>query len=143
MDSGLAPVRKRAMISGSGGIRMSSSRIEYRCAVRLIGALALLAVLFVGPASASGPSSSPEDRQRLVSIARSHEQAPLNPALAADRAWALEFLTAAPDIEVTVCTETLAGLFKSKYAYSGQIVFQNMFSMAAFLIEHPEAAGDP
>jgi hypothetical protein len=122
---------------------MSGSRNAYRHAGRLIGALALLAVLLAGPTSASAPASSPQDRQRLVSVARSLEQAPLDPGLAADREWALEFLVAAPDIEVTVCTDPLAGVVGSKYAYAGQIFFQYSFSMGAFLIEHPEAANDP
>jgi hypothetical protein len=124
---------------------MSSSRNEYRCVSRLIGALALLAILFGGPtpASASSPPSSPEDRQRLVSLTRSLQQEPLNPAMAADRQWALEFLLDAPDIEVTVCANTLGEVIRSKYPYAGEITFQNMVSMAAFLIEHPEAANDP
>lgn len=124
---------------------MSGSRIEFRRTRRMIGALALGAALACGlaPASAADAPSSPEDRQRFVSVTRNLEQAPLNPGLDADRAWALEWLTNAPDITVTICSEPLAGVVQSKYKYAGEITVQDMFSMAAHAIEHPEAAGDP
>ena len=124
---------------------MSSNRIEFRRVRRIMGALALGAALFCGltPATASGAPSSPEDRQRLVSVARSLEQAPLTPGAGADRAWALEWLTNAPDVTVTICSEPLGGLVQSDYAYAGEITLQDAFSMAAFVIEHPETANDP
>ncbi|HEX4736142.1 MAG TPA: hypothetical protein VH331_01130 [Allosphingosinicella sp.] len=124
---------------------MSSSRAEFLCARRLIGLLALGMVLLLGlmPASASGERSSPEDRQRFVSITRELEQAPLKPALKADRAWALEWLTNAPDVTANVCADKLGGLLQSKYPYAGEIVLQDTFSMAALQIEHPETAHDP
>ena len=124
---------------------MSSSRVEFRCARWLVGALAWGAVMVGGSAaaSASDPRSSPEDRQRFVSATRSLEQSPLKPELKADREWALAWLTEVPDISVTVCADTMGGLLKSKYPYAGEIVLQNSFSMAAFVIEHPEKANDP
>jgi hypothetical protein len=124
---------------------MSSSRFESRWIRRLIGALALGVALACGlaPALASGAHSSPEDRQRFVSITRNLEQAPLNPALKPDREWALEWLTKAPDVTVAICAEPLPGVVESKYPYAGEILFQDMFSMGAFAIEHPEAANDP
>lgn len=124
---------------------MSGSRTEFKGTRRLIGVLALGVALVCGtaPASASDARSSPEDRQRFVSVARNLEQAPLNPGLKADREWALAWLTEAPDVTVTVCADTLGGVLKSKYPHAGEIVVQNMFSIAAFVIEHPEAANDP
>ncbi|MDB5694028.1 MAG: hypothetical protein JWO81_3091 [Alphaproteobacteria bacterium] len=123
---------------------MSSSRTEFRCARRLIGALALGVALVCGltPASASDVRSSPEDRQRFVSVTRNLEQAPLKPDLKADREWALGWLTNAPDVAVTVC-DTLGGMVQSHYRYAGEILLQDMFSMAALVIEHPETANDP
>jgi hypothetical protein len=55
----------------------------------------------------------------------------------------LEWLTNAPDVTVTVCAEPLGGLVQSDYPYVGEITLQDMFSMAAFAIEHPETANDP
>ncbi|MEA3036958.1 MAG: hypothetical protein QOH04_2735 [Sphingomonadales bacterium] len=124
---------------------MSIGRIELRCGRRLIGALALGVALVGGltPASASDVRSSPEDRQRFVAVTRNLEQAPLKPGAKADRAWALAWLTDAPDVAVTVCADTLGGVVRSRYPYAGEIVLQDTFSMAALVIEHPETANDP
>jgi len=117
-----------------------SRRARWSVATFAAGAALVCAL---APASAEGPRSSAEDRQRLVSLAHKLEQAPLNPGLQADRQWALAWLTDAPDITVTMCADALGGLLRSKYRYSGEIVFQDMLSTAAFLIEHPESANDP
>ncbi len=124
---------------------MSSGRVKTRGVRLTIGALALAAALVCGlsPASASEARSSPQDRQRFVSIARSLEQTPVRPKGEAEREWALEWLTDAPDITVTICTEPLAGVVQSDYRYAPEITIQDMFSIAAFLIEHPESANDP
>ncbi|HEX8626090.1 MAG TPA: hypothetical protein VF782_13575 [Allosphingosinicella sp.] len=124
---------------------MSSNRIESRGAGRAIGALALVAALVCGatPAAASDARSSIEDRRRFVSVTEKLGQAPLKIGLAADREWALEWLTDAPDVTVTICPDALGGLVGSNYLHAGEIILQNSFSMAAFLIEHPEAANDP
>jgi hypothetical protein len=124
---------------------MSSSRIEFQSVRRLIAAMALGVALVCGPtpASASDVRSSPADRQRFVSVTRNLEQAPLKPGLKADREWALEWLTDAPDVAVSVCGNTLGGLLQSDYPYAAEIVFQDMFSMAVLVIEHPETANDP
>jgi hypothetical protein len=95
------------------------------------------------PASAAEPDRSAEDRRRFVSIARQLEEAPLEPRLEAEREWALEWLTETPDVTVNICGDALGGLLGSQYRHGGEIVVQNMFSMAAFMIEHPEAVNDP
>jgi len=106
--------------------------------------LALGVALAVGlaPPSASDARSSPGDRQRLVSIARALEQAPLKPGAKADRKWALDWIVNAPDVSVTVCQYTLEGVVENDYRFAGEIMFQDMFAQAAFAIEHPEAAND-
>ena len=121
---------------------MSRSRMEIRRSRRLVAALGVALVCGPAPASSAGPRSSPEDRQRFVSITRNLEQAPLNPGLKPDLQWALEWLIAAPDITVTICRTSLPGVVESKYPYAGEIVVQDMLSMGAFAIEHPEAAND-
>jgi hypothetical protein len=121
------------------------SRIGLRGVSRLIGALALSVALVCGPApaSAAGARSSDGDRQRFVAVTRSLEQAPLKPALKADREWALAWLTDAPDVAVTICAEMLGTELEEHYSYGPEILVQDMFSMAALVIEHPEAANDP
>jgi hypothetical protein len=105
-----------------------------------MGILTLFAALLCAATPVSEAASSPEDRRRFVAIAGKLEQAPLELGLAADREWALEWLTGVPDVTVTICPDALGGLVGSNYLYVREIVLQNSFSMAAFLIEHPEAA---
>jgi hypothetical protein len=114
---------------------MSSSRI---------GALALGVALACGASAAlaADAHSSLQDRARFVSIAHGLEQEPLKSGTVADRAWVITWLTDAPDVSVTICPEMLKGLIRSKYPYVGEVMIQDPISMAAFVIEHPEA-NDP
>jgi hypothetical protein len=84
--------------------------------------------------------STPEDRQRLVAIAHKLEAAPLDPALAPERSWAVNFAIAAPDIHVRICSTLLSDLRRPKYKYRSEISEQLLISSAAFLIEHPDQA---
>jgi hypothetical protein len=95
------------------------------------------------PASAAGQASSAEDRRRFVSITRQLEEAPLEPRLAAERQWALNWLVEAPDVTVTMCGSLWGGLLDEDYPHGAEILFQSTFSMAAALIERPDLAGDP
>jgi hypothetical protein len=124
---------------------MSSGSIGFRRTRLMMAALALGAALVCGPApaSASEARSSPDDLRRFVSVARSLEQAPLSQGARADREWALEWLTEAPDVTVTLCADALGGMLPDDYPYAGEILLQDAFSMAAFAIEHPETANDP
>jgi hypothetical protein len=108
-----------------------------------IAALALAAALLWGaPAAAADPHTTPQDRQRFVAVARNLERAPLDPALKADREWALAWLIEAPDVSVTACADTLPGLLQAKYRYGPDIVVQEMLAMGVYAIEHPEAAAN-
>jgi hypothetical protein len=82
--------------------------------------------------------STPEDRQRLVAIAHKLEAAPLDPALAQEREWALGWTIAAPDVHVKICPSLLADLRRPKYKYKSEIGAQLLISSAAFLIEHAQ-----
>lgn len=122
---------------------MSNSRIAIRCARPLIAMMALGFAWAAGlaPAIAADGRSSPEDRARFVAITHKLEAAPLQPDARADRAWAVSWLTEAPDISVTVCLTSL-GFTDEHYPYSGEILLQYAFSMATLVIEHPETARD-
>jgi hypothetical protein len=99
------------------------------------------------PEAAPSPSekpaekhSTPEDRQRLVTVARKLEAAPLDSALAPEREWAVGWTVAAPDVHVRICTALLSGLRRPRYKHRSEMVAQLLISSAAFLIEHPEQA---
>lgn len=84
--------------------------------------------------------STPEDRQRLVAIAHKLEVAPLDPALASERQWAVNWTVAAPDIHVKICSALLGDLRRPKYKYRSEMSEQLLISSAAFLIEHSDQA---
>lgn len=111
--------------------------------LRRVAALMIGAVLLFGSPSTgfAEPPSSAVDRARFVAIARRLEAAPLADDIRDDREWALTWLTRAPDVSVSLCLDTVGGLDRA-YPYSGQVLFAYMFSMAAFVIEHPEASDD-
>jgi hypothetical protein len=112
-----------------------------RIAALFTALLALLVCATPGFAQTNA-HSSPEGRQRFVSIVQSLERAPLNPGLQDDRKWAVQWLTDAPDVTVNLCLDPLGGVSKKDYAHSSEIVVQYMFAMAALIIENPEKAGD-
>jgi hypothetical protein len=123
---------------------MSSSKTGFGRARPLIGALVLGLALIGSSAPASATeATSPDNRERFISITKSLEEAPLKPSLKSDREWALAWLTNAPDVAVTVCAAPLGGLVQTNYRYGSEIVVQYMFSMASTIIEHPETANDP
>ena len=106
--------------------------------------VALLALLVCAmPAYAeSSEHSSPEDRQRVVSIAHNLERAPLDAALRHDRAWAMQWLVDAPDVTVNACLDPLGGISQKQYAHTPEIIAQYTIAMAAFIIENPAKEND-
>lgn len=89
-----------------------------------------------------GPSTA-EERKRFVAIAHKMEDAPLDASLRKERDWALRWLIAIPDINVSPCDSEVLGSFQaSAYRYTSEIRGQFSFSMAAFMIEHPDKAKD-
>jgi hypothetical protein len=118
---------------------MSSKSNCLRSARRKIGVLVLGLALAAVPnmASAGKKRSSTEDLQRFVAITHSLEQAPLAESSRGDREWALAWLTEAPDVSVTICTDALGGMYQSEYPHSAELILQDVFAMGAFAIEHP------
>lgn len=94
------------------------------------------------PAQDERKPSTPEERAEAVRIARSLEADPLGKDAAAAREKLLKWLVDAPDISVTLCTDFLKPLLGKKKNYSTELEMQQMFSSAAFIIEHPDRATD-
>lgn len=88
-----------------------------------------------------GPST-PEERQRFVTLTHKMEDAPLDESLRSEREWALTWLVQIPDITVNICTAPLGDYMKKKYKYAPEITIQLTFSSGAFIIEHPDRAKD-
>ncbi|MFL6314059.1 MAG: hypothetical protein ACJ71W_18325 [Terriglobales bacterium] len=69
----------------------------------------------VQPEKPAEKHSTPEDRQRMVTIAHKLEVSPLDPALALERQWAVNFAVAAADVHVRICPILLGDLRRPKY----------------------------
>ena len=110
--------------------------------------LAGVTVSLMGVAAATttaadrGPSTKAE-REKAVRIAHQIEAAPLDKGLRSDREWALKWLIEVPDVHVVLCPHVLGDFLNTKYKYSSEIMVQLTLSSAAFVIEHPDQAGDP
>lgn len=97
------------------------------------------------PQAAQSPvekHSTPEDRQRVVTIARKLEATPLDPKLGSERDWAVQWIFSSPDVHVHLCTTLLSDLRRPRYKYKSELGSQLLIAIAAFLIEHPEKSPD-
>lgn len=103
--------------------------------------LTLCSLALAQDAEKRGPSTA-DERKRFLEITRKMADSPLDPALRADRDWALKWLIAIPDINVDVCNAPLGDFMNAEYKYTPQIVGQLTFSTGAFIIEHPDKAKD-
>lgn len=111
--------------------------------IRPLSAALLALLVSAMPASAlTNEHSSPEDRQRVVSIAHKLERAPLDASLQHDRAWAMQWLIDAPDVTVNACLDPLGGIFQKRYAHTPEIIAQYTIAMAAFIVENPAKEND-
>lgn len=108
-------------------------------------ALLFLALCVFAPAASAqdkrGPST-PEERAKVVQIARALESEPLHENAKKAREGLFYWIVNVPDITVTLCTDYLSGLYKDKKNYSSELAMQMTFSSVAFIIENPAQAQD-
>jgi hypothetical protein len=114
---------------------MTTTMPRFLLTAPLFVALLAAAVQVRDPATA-GP------RQRVAAIAHKLEAAPLDQALFPEREWARQWVLENPDVRIRMCLQLLPDLRRPKYKFRSEIVEQMMLSSAAFLIEHPDKAGD-
>jgi len=88
--------------------------------------------------------STREERQRFLALTRKLEQDPLDKSLYAEKKWAKQWLEDIPDINVTICAPVLFGgdFIQEQNKYTPQLSYQATFGSAAYIIEHPDKAGD-
>lgn len=109
--------------------------------VRVVLALVFLLGLLQAAPVAAKKGSSPEDRAKAVQLTRELERNPTVQDGAEKRSWLIEFFTKAPDISVTVCN-LLGPMPGEGHPFFPQVLSQSLFSMGAFIIEHPDRAKD-
>jgi hypothetical protein len=88
--------------------------------------------------------STKEERQRFLTLTRKLEQNPLDKSLYSDKTWAKKWLEDIPDINVSICAPILFGMdfVTEQNKYTPQLSYQATFGSAAYIIEHPDKAGD-
>jgi hypothetical protein len=88
--------------------------------------------------------STKEERQRFLALTRKLEQNPLDKSLYAEKTWAKKWLEDVPDINVNICAPLLFGMefVAEQNKYTPQLSYQATFGSAAYIIEHPDKAGD-
>jgi hypothetical protein len=99
----------------------------------------LLCMAAVPTVFAQSPST-PEDRNRLITLTHKLESNPLDPSLRPEREWAIKWLIEVPDIHVGMCPSILGDY--QKYKYSAEITTQLMLESAEFVIKNPDQARD-
>jgi hypothetical protein len=121
---------------------MYRSRATLRKMFLLACAIMALAGMALGQDQHQRGPSTPEERKRFLAITHKMEQNPLDPSLRKEREWAVHWIIDIPDINVNPCPELLGNFMESHYRYKAEINGQVAFSMAAFMIEHPDKTGD-
>jgi hypothetical protein len=116
--------------------------VRFLCLLICTLCLAALAVAQNTPAPPKRGPSTPEERKRLVSIEHKMEASPLDKGLDKDIKWALDWVRDVPDVTVNLCWAPLEPVIRSDYKYHIKVPGQFTLSSAAFIIEHPDKAGD-
>jgi hypothetical protein len=90
------------------------------------------------------PPSTAAERQRFLALTRKLEQNPLDKSLYSEKIWAKKWLEDIPDINVNICAPILFGMdfVTEQNKYTPQLSYQATFGSAAYIIEHPDKAGD-
>ena len=107
----------------------------------LATALLFFSLVWVGPALAKPPASTPEERAKAVRLARELEANPMSADAAEMRSWLIRWYTRVPDITIKVC-DLLGPFPKDDHPFFSEVLTQSMFSGGAFMIEHPEQSND-
>jgi carboxypeptidase Q len=92
-------------------------------------------------ASARGPSTE-DERTMAVGLIHLLETDPFAESAKDARAWLTLWLIEVPDISLKVCADILGADLDSHKKFAPELVVQQMYSMAAFVIEHPDQASD-
>src|SRR5215813_3372517 len=88
--------------------------------------------------------STPEERQRFISLTHKLEQEPLDKSLYPEVKWAKKWLDDILDVNVTVCAPFLFGVdfVREENKYAAQPSYQATFPEEVYIIEHPDKKSD-
>ena len=86
-----------------------------------------------------GPST-PEERAKVIQIAKALENDPVAATLYPERQWLVRFVMDVPDISITLCGPSFP--YEKKFKFSSDLLALSMGAMTAYVIEHPDSAKD-
>jgi hypothetical protein len=88
------------------------------------------------------PAQPPDERAKVVQVARTLERDPIGNDAAEQRKWVLTWLIDHSELDFNVCASLLEPLLRSNHRYSSEINLQMIASSGAFVIEHPDKMHD-
>lgn len=86
--------------------------------------------------------STPEERAKVLQMARDFEADPLSEDSKKAREWFITWIKEVPDIVVTPCARLLDPIDESQRNYAAGLIIQMELSSAVFAIENPAQAQD-
>jgi hypothetical protein len=102
---------------------------------------ALLAAPDSAFAAGRGPST-PEERKQALDYIQHYMADPLNAEAITERRWLLKWLADIPDVTVHMSAILIDKMPKGDKKDSASIIFAEMVSQAAFLIQNPDKQND-
>ena len=89
------------------------------------------------PFSTQTPDEEKNDRDQLLQYTRRLESNPFDEDAATMRRWLIAWITASPDIRVTVCN-IFGPVLGNNVPHESELLVQAMFGNAVYQIEHPD-----
>lgn len=108
---------------------------------KLIAGLLLFTLAAIAQPLKTAKASSPEERQRALTIINKLEQSPLDPALREDRDWIFQWVKEVSDVNVVMCTSIIRPLLDQPNSPErNALTLQAMLAGAEFSIRNPDSS---
>lgn len=104
--------------------------------------VSLFTLAGVATTSMAAEPTSPETRAEMIRLIDTLEKNPTAPNSKEMRDKVLTWLTEAPDVSVTMCGKFLGIENFSTGRPGGELIVQQPFAEAKFILEHPDQAND-
>lgn len=110
---------------------------------RMLGTLTLVLVFAAMTFADTRGASTPEERKRALEVIEKLEADPISPDLEKDRQWISDWVFAAPDVHVVLCTSVIKPLLAEENSDPRKaLMLQNLLAMAALELKSPDKAKD-
>ncbi|HVZ40713.1 MAG TPA: hypothetical protein VHI13_15645 [Candidatus Kapabacteria bacterium] len=93
-------------------------------------------------ASAQETKPAAPSKEQVLTAIQLLETRPRSDQAKGLRAELIAWLTDAPDVSVNVCAAIVNPFLQSKYRYHDELMMQVMLGGAAYILQHPDSAGN-